>query len=101
MPPKPWSKYLECEAWQIEETQKALQEAEAGDFATEAEADAVFSNWSEWAFAGRGPAGCPGAANSEQPAGLGPTSPRRSANRAGTMLEWLERAWTRLKALFC
>ncbi|MEX2299601.1 MAG: ribbon-helix-helix protein, CopG family [Bryobacterales bacterium] len=41
------AQYLEREAWQIEETQKALQEADAGDFATDAEADAVFSKWSE------------------------------------------------------
>jgi predicted transcriptional regulator len=41
------AQYLEREAWQIEETQKALQEADAGDFASEAEVDAVFSKWSE------------------------------------------------------
>ena len=41
------AQYLEREAWQIDETQKALQEANAGDFATEAEVDAIFSKWSE------------------------------------------------------
>ena len=41
------AQYLEREAWQIEETQKAIQEADAGDFASEAEIDAVFSKWSK------------------------------------------------------
>jgi predicted transcriptional regulator len=41
------AQYLEREAWQIEETQKALQEAEAGDFATDAEVEAVFAKWSK------------------------------------------------------
>lgn len=41
------AQYLEREAWQIEETQKALQEADAGDFAAEAEVDSVFAKWSE------------------------------------------------------
>lgn len=41
------AQYLEREAWQIEETQKALQEADAGDFAAETEVGAVFSKWSE------------------------------------------------------
>lgn len=41
------AQYLEREAWQIEETQKALEEADAGDFATEAEVNSVFSKWSE------------------------------------------------------
>ncbi len=41
------AQYLEREAWQIEEIEKALQEADAGDFASEAEVDAVFSKWSE------------------------------------------------------
>lgn len=33
--------YLELEAWQIGEIQRALQEADTGDFATEEEFDAV------------------------------------------------------------
>lgn len=41
------AQYLEREAWQIEETQKALGEANARDFATQAEVEAVFSKWSE------------------------------------------------------
>jgi predicted transcriptional regulator len=41
------AEYLDREAWQIEETQKALQEADAGDFASEPDVDAVFAKWSE------------------------------------------------------
>jgi predicted transcriptional regulator len=41
------AQYLEREAWQTEETEKALQEADAGDFATEAEVAAVFAKWSK------------------------------------------------------
>jgi predicted transcriptional regulator len=41
------AQYVEREAWQIEETQKALEEADAGDFASQAEVDAVFSKWSK------------------------------------------------------
>jgi len=37
--------YLAREAWQIEEIQKALKEADAGDFATSAEVDAVADKW--------------------------------------------------------
>lgn len=33
--------YLELEAWQISEIQRALQEADTGDFATEEEFDAL------------------------------------------------------------
>ena len=33
------------EAWQIAETQRALQEADAGDFATDAEMAALDSKW--------------------------------------------------------
>jgi len=33
--------YLVLEAWQIGEIQRALQEADAGDFATDGEVDAV------------------------------------------------------------
>lgn len=37
--------YLAREAWQIEEIQKALKEADAGDFATTAEVSAVAEKW--------------------------------------------------------
>ena len=37
--------YLELEAWQIEEIKKGVAEADAGDFATDAEVDAVFAKW--------------------------------------------------------
>lgn len=38
--------YLSTQAWQIEETRKALEEADAGDFAPDAEVAKVFSKWS-------------------------------------------------------
>jgi predicted transcriptional regulator len=38
--------YLEREAWQIEEIEKWIQEAEAGDFASDDEARAVAEKWS-------------------------------------------------------
>ncbi|MGV8886735.1 MAG: CopG family ribbon-helix-helix protein [Pseudomonas sp.] len=37
--------YLAREAWQIEEIQKALIEADAGDFATPEEVDAIADKW--------------------------------------------------------
>ena len=37
--------FLEREAWQIQETVKALEEADAGKFATDAEVEAFFSKW--------------------------------------------------------
>lgn len=37
--------YLAREAWQIQEIQKALKEADAGDFATAAEVKAVADKW--------------------------------------------------------
>ena len=37
--------YLESQAWQIEETLKAIQEADAGDFATEEELEAFRAKW--------------------------------------------------------
>lgn len=37
--------YLAREAWQIEEIQKAILEADAGDFATEDEVSAVAKKW--------------------------------------------------------
>jgi RHH-type transcriptional regulator, rel operon repressor / antitoxin RelB len=37
--------YVDANAWQTAETEKALKEADAGDFATEAEVDAVFRKW--------------------------------------------------------
>lgn len=41
------AQYLDREAWQIEQTQKALLEADEGEFATEAQVSAVFKKWSE------------------------------------------------------
>ncbi len=40
-------RYLELEEWQIAETQAGLREADAGDFASDAEVQAVFSRWRE------------------------------------------------------
>ena len=37
--------YLSREAWQIQEIQNAVKEADAGDFATAAEVDAVANKW--------------------------------------------------------
>ncbi|QXI13361.1 CopG family ribbon-helix-helix protein [Pseudomonas zeae] len=37
--------YLAREAWQIEEIQKALKEADAGDFATDEEVRAIAEKW--------------------------------------------------------
>jgi predicted transcriptional regulator len=37
--------YLAREAWQIAEIEQALQEADAGDFATEADVAARFKRW--------------------------------------------------------
>ena len=38
--------YVQQEAWQIAEIERAVEEANAGDFASEAEVDAVISRWS-------------------------------------------------------
>ena len=38
--------YVEREAWQVTEIEKGLQEADAGDFASEAEVDAAITKWS-------------------------------------------------------
>ena len=38
--------YVQQEAWQIAEIERAVEEANAGDFASEAEVDAVISKWS-------------------------------------------------------
>jgi RHH-type rel operon transcriptional repressor/antitoxin RelB len=38
--------YVELEAWQIAETLKAIDEAEAGDFSTDDEVTAVMNKWS-------------------------------------------------------
>jgi RHH-type rel operon transcriptional repressor/antitoxin RelB len=38
--------YLEEQAWQVAEIQKAIKEADAGDFATEAAVSAVRAKWS-------------------------------------------------------
>lgn len=37
--------YLEAQAWQIEETMKAIEEADAGDFATDEESGAFRAKW--------------------------------------------------------
>lgn len=37
--------YLNVQAWQIEEILKGIAEADAGDFASEAEVNAVFERW--------------------------------------------------------
>ncbi|MED5606863.1 Predicted transcriptional regulator [Pseudomonas delhiensis] len=37
--------YLAREAWQIGEIQQAIVEADAGDFASEAEVEAVLNKW--------------------------------------------------------
>jgi len=37
--------YLAREAWQIAEIQRALEEADAGDFATDEEVEATFRKW--------------------------------------------------------
>jgi predicted transcriptional regulator len=39
------SAYVEASAWQTAETAKALEAANRGDFATEAEVDAIFRKW--------------------------------------------------------
>ncbi|MDP9524889.1 CopG family ribbon-helix-helix protein [Pseudomonas protegens] len=39
--------YLAREAWQIEEIQQALKEADAGDFASAEEVAAVASQWTD------------------------------------------------------
>jgi predicted transcriptional regulator len=37
--------YVEANAWQAAETEKALKEADAGDFAAGAEVDAIYRKW--------------------------------------------------------
>ncbi len=37
--------FIEVNEWQIEEVQKAVNEAEAGDFASDQEISAVFNKW--------------------------------------------------------
>ncbi len=37
--------YVESNEWQIAEIHQAIQEADAGDFATQADVDAVVSKW--------------------------------------------------------
>lgn len=38
--------YIELNEWQLEEIQKAVTEADAGDFASEESVNAVFGKWS-------------------------------------------------------
>lgn len=40
------SQYLRREAWQLAETERALKEADAGDFASDEEVQAVLEKWS-------------------------------------------------------
>ena len=37
--------FIEREAWQVAEIQQAIKEADAGDFATDEEVEAVFNKW--------------------------------------------------------
>ena len=37
--------YLDYETWKIEEIRKGIHEADAGQFASDSEVDAVFSKW--------------------------------------------------------
>lgn len=37
--------FIEREAWQVAEIQQAIQEADAGDFATDEEVQDVFKKW--------------------------------------------------------
>lgn len=37
--------FIEVNEWQIEEVQKAVNEADAGDFASDQEISAVFNKW--------------------------------------------------------
>ena len=39
--------YVNLNGWQVAEIEKAIGEADAGDFANEGELAATFSNWSE------------------------------------------------------
>ncbi len=39
------SAYLEVNQWQIEHTKEGLRQADAGEFATEAEVKAAFEKW--------------------------------------------------------
>ena len=39
--------YVDLNAWQIGEIQRGLAEAEAGDFASDAEMEEFFAKWSE------------------------------------------------------
>jgi predicted transcriptional regulator len=37
--------FVESETWQIEEIKRGLAEADAGEFATDAEVEAIFEKW--------------------------------------------------------
>jgi predicted transcriptional regulator len=43
--PKPFAKYVELNNWQIEETKKALAEAERGDFASDGDVQRTMRKW--------------------------------------------------------
>lgn len=39
--------YIALNEWQIEEIQEAIQQADAGDFATDEEVEAMFKKWTK------------------------------------------------------
>jgi predicted transcriptional regulator len=39
--------YLACHRWRIEETKKAIAEADAGDFASDEEVERLFAKWTQ------------------------------------------------------
>jgi RHH-type transcriptional regulator, rel operon repressor / antitoxin RelB len=39
--------YVELNEWQIEEIKKAVQQADAGDFATDGEVEEMFKKWAK------------------------------------------------------
>ncbi len=41
------AEYVDLNAWQVAEIEKAIEEADAGDFADEKEVAETFSKWSE------------------------------------------------------
>jgi len=46
------SLYLEMHQWQIQEIQKGIEEADAGDFATDEEVQAVFARLTNGSYSG-------------------------------------------------
>ena len=39
--------FVDANAWQVAEIERAVQEADAGDFASDAEVEEVFAKWAE------------------------------------------------------